>query len=119
MTFAPGERILQAGEAPDNIYLLVQGEVSVSIRLSTGRRKRLSTLTAGMTFGEMALIERLPRSADVTANTPIECYALSLDEFDRLEHVNPALRAKLLTNLLRHVSYMLRRLTQEVAVLAD
>jgi CRP-like cAMP-binding protein len=71
-----------------------------------------------MTFGEMALIERSPRSADVTANTPIECYALSLDEFDRLEQVNPILRAKLLTNLLRHVSHTLRRLTQEVAALA-
>jgi glutaminase len=118
LTFHAGERIIQAGAAPDQVYLLVKGEVSVSIRLPTGRRKRLSTLSAGMTFGEMALIERSPRSADVTASTPVECYALSLDEFDHLEQVNPTLRATLLTNLLRHVSHLLRRLTQEVAVLA-
>ena len=118
LTFEPGQRIIQAAAEPDHVYLLVQGEVSVSIRLPTGRRKRLSTLSAGMTFGEMALIERSPRSADVTANTPVSCYALSLDEFDHLEQVNPSLRATLLTNLLRHVSQMLRRLTQEVAVLA-
>ena len=90
-----------------SIYLLVQGEVTAPC-----------ACLQDVAIGEMALIECSPRSADVTANTPIERYALSQDEFYCLEQVNPALRATLLTNLLRHVSHMLRRLTQEVAVLA-
>ena len=44
LTFAPGERIIQTGNAPDYIYLLTQGEVSVTIELAGGQRKRLSTL---------------------------------------------------------------------------
>ena len=119
LTFAPGERIIQTGNAPDYIYLLTQGEVSVTIELAGGQRKRLSTLPAGMAFGEMALIERSPRSADVTAMTPVECYALPLAEFDRLQELNPALQRMLLTNLLRHVSGLLRRLTREVSTLTN
>ncbi|ETX01578.1 glutaminase A [Candidatus Entotheonella palauensis] len=117
LSFAPGERILETGHAPDYIYLLTRGEVSVTIELADGKRKRLSTLPAGMAFGEMALIERAPRSADVTALTPVACYALPIAAFDRLQEINPSLRMMLLTNLLRHVSGTLRRLTEKVGIL--
>ncbi len=72
-----------------------------------------------MAFGEMALIERAPRSADVTALTSVACYALSIAAFDRLQEINPSLQMMLMTNLLRHVSGLLRRLTQEVSVLTN
>ena len=112
-----GQRILQTGNAPDYLYFLMQGEVSVTIRLSGQRYKRLATLSAGTTFGEMALIERAPRSADVTAVTSVECYALPFAEFDCLHAFNPTLQTVLLTNLLRHVSATLRRVAREVGVL--
>ena len=67
----------------------------------------------------MALIERAPRSADVIALTPVECYTLPLAEFDRLQELNPSLQTMLLTNLLRHVSGLLRRLTEEVSILTN
>ena len=51
--------------------------------------------------------------------TPVECYALPLAEFDRLQELNPALQRMLLTNLLRHVSGLLRRLTREVSTLTN
>ncbi len=119
LRFAAGERIIQAGQAPDHVYLLTRGEVSVSIELPGEKRKRLSTLPAGMVFGEMALIERAPRSADVIALTPTTCYALPIAAFDRLQEHRPALQMQLLTNLLRHVSGTLRRLTEAVSVLTS
>ncbi len=119
LSFAPGERIIETGHAPDYIYLLTRGEVSVSIELADGKRKRLSTLPAGMAFGEMALIDRAPRSANVTALTQVACAALPIAAFDRLQESNPALRMRLLTNLLRHVSGTLRRLTEKVGILTE
>lgn len=119
MTFRAGESIIKSGDAPDNLYLLVKGEVSVTVSALNGQLKRLSTLSAGMVFGEMAVINRLPRSADVQADSEVHCYALSSEDFDRFSQSDAVLKATLLENLLGHVSKLLRRQNQEISVLAQ
>ena len=52
----------------------------VSVKLASG--VRLATLVAGMTVGEMALLET-HRSADVWADTRVDCLELSLDTYGR------------------------------------
>jgi len=116
-TFAAGELIIRRGEAADRMYLLVGGEVSVIVPLPAGRLMRLSTLSPGMAFGELAVIDRGRRTADVRADGRVECYALSTEVFDRLAETHPAIKMQLLQNLLRNVSQMLTRLNHEVTTL--
>jgi glutaminase len=118
-SFAPGELIIRSGEPADRLYLLVRGEVSVVIALASGRLMRLSTLSPGMTFGELAVVDRGVRSADVRADGRVECYALSMEAFDELAKSHPALKLQLLENLLRNVSQMLVRLNRQVIALAE
>jgi glutaminase len=118
-SFAPGELIIRSGEPADRLYLLVRGEVSVVIVLARGRLVRLSTLSPGMTFGELAVVDRGVRSADVRADGRVECYALSMEAFDELAESHPALKLKLLENLLRNVSQMLVRLNRQVIARAE
>jgi glutaminase len=118
MNFASGETIVREGDAPLHIYLLLKGEVTVTIRDLSGKAKRVSTLAPGMVFGEMSAIDRCPRSADVSADSQVLCYALPVEEFDAFGESHPAMKAILLENILRHVSSMLRRLNQEVSALA-
>jgi glutaminase len=117
-SFAAGERIVRRGDLADRIYFIVAGEVSVSAELANGKLKRLSTLSAGMTFGEIAMVNRAPRSADVRADTPTECYALDVAEFDRLGEKHPEIKMTLLENLLRALSRTASRLTGEVLELS-
>ena len=119
VTFTAGDMVLKRGEQPDNMYFLVKGEVSTSVKLPTGKVKRLSALSAGAIFGEMAFIDHMPRSADVRADTDIECYALSREDYDRLSQSAPDLRAALLENLVRHISQLLRRTNEEIGVLSQ
>jgi glutaminase len=119
VTFHAGDMVLKRGEPPDNMYLLMKGEVSTSVQLPSGKLKRLSLFSAGAIFGEMAFIDQLPRSADVRADTDVECYALSREHFDCLSQADPDLRASLLENLVRHISQMLRRTNEEIGVLAQ
>jgi hypothetical protein len=58
------------------------------------------------------------RSADVSADSNIECYAISLALFDALGTTHPRIKMTILENLLRNVSRMVTRLNQEVAALA-
>ena len=71
-----------------------------------------------MTFGELAMVNRSPRSADVRADTPTECYALRVAEFDRLGEKHPEIKLTLLENLLRTLSRTASRLTAEVLELS-
>jgi len=90
------------------------------VDLPTGGMHRLTTCTPGMLFGELAILERgSPRSADVRADGPVECYAMSVDSFDRLTATNPELKVKLLENFAHKLALRVRKLTDEVRVLSD
>ncbi|MBY0275709.1 glutaminase A [Candidatus Binatia bacterium] len=116
--FAAGEMILRKGDRADAFYLLVAGKVSVTIDLPSGRRQRVSTLSAGMTFGELAILNDAPRSADVRADSSTECFALSIEDFRALGGTRPDIKLVVLENLLRNASQTAARLTQEIAALA-
>lgn len=116
--FAEGSRIIAAGESADRIYLLGRGEVSITLDLPSGRRTRLATLTPGTCFGELAIVNRGPRTADVHADSEVECFELPLAEFDRLAETRPVLRAALVENLLRLTVEHVVRLSVEVSALS-
>jgi glutaminase len=119
MRFAAGETIVRRGEPADRIYFLVDGEVSVVNELPNGELARLSTLSRGMTFGELAAVSRAPRSADVRADDAAACFALPVASFDRLGASEPGIKLVLLENLLANVCQTVARLTHEVAALAQ
>ena len=66
-----GHRIVRQGEAGDRLYVIADGTVTV-IR----DQAPLVTMGRGAMFGEIALLTGSPRSADVTAATDAELYAL-------------------------------------------
>ncbi|OMF23857.1 ABC transporter ATP-binding protein [Paenibacillus sp. FSL H8-0548] len=70
-TFAPGQSIIQEGEQGEKFYFIARGRVEVSRRdanTDTGVH-RLAVLGDGDYFGEIALMNNVPRTADVTAIT--------------------------------------------------
>ena len=76
-TFHIGERIIAAGDPASSIFFLLSGMVSVKLHSGV----RLASLSHGMAFGEMALIEDM-RSADVWADTPVTCLELGIEQFE-------------------------------------
>ena len=119
MRFEAGATILRKGERADRIYFLLEGEVSVVTELPNGELKRLSTLSRGMSFGELAAVTRAVRSADVRADQATACHALPVAVFERLADTHPDIKLVLLENLLASVCQTVARLTHEVAVLAQ
>ena len=71
-----GQAIVTAGEVGDRFYVILSGEVDV-MPLAGGKR----TLTAGESFGEIALVQDVPRTATVTATRPSELLALERGAF--------------------------------------
>ena len=98
-TYQPGEVIINAGDKGDKLFFLAKGKASVFIPSESGARKRLSTFSAGMVFGEIAVIDRSSRTATIIADSEVICDVLSLEDFERLGSTQPGIRIKLLENL--------------------
>lgn len=61
--YAAGEPIFREGEQGDRLFVLLAGEVEI-VKEMGGETKVLATMTAGDVFGEMAIVDAEPRSAD-------------------------------------------------------
>ena len=118
-TYRAGEMVVRRGEIARELFLVTRGQLSVVLDLPSGGSRRLATLSAGMTFGELAFLEGERRTADVRADTATECHVLTATEYTDLGRTDPGLRAALLEGLLRTVGRTARRMTDELAQLAS
>lgn len=112
----PGEVLVQFGAPAGELFFLSRGRASVTVQLSSGANKRLATFSAGMAFGEMAMLDRAPRSALVKADTEVECDLLKVEDFDRLGATHPRIQIVLLRNLALGLSRKLRKANREISV---
>lgn len=85
----PGDRIIRTGDKADMVYFIASGEVEVSVA------KRRIKLGAGSFFGEMALINGQPRSADVTALDYSKLLTLSQGDFREILRRYPDIREQI------------------------
>jgi glutaminase len=115
--FGQGEVLINIGDEASHLYLLGRGRVSALLNLENGDTRRLATMSAGMAFGELAVLDRAPRSAMVVADTEVACDVLGLDALAKLRVSHPAIVIKLLENLALALCSKLRKATRELAVL--
>jgi acyl-CoA reductase-like NAD-dependent aldehyde dehydrogenase len=114
--FAKGERIFRARDAGDGCYIIDHGEVRLEIdRPELDTEGVLGYLKPGSLLGELALIDRQPRSASAYAETDVEARFLSTDELDALARDEPAIAATLLWALARDVAQKLRATTERLS----
>lgn len=101
-TFARGSRIFVEGDAPDVAYLVESGRIEVWT-VQGSRRLTLSYLGPGEILGEMAVIDRAPRSASADALTDVVVTEIRADQLrERLDEADPVLRGLLIGLLSRY-----------------
>jgi len=100
--FAAGERIFSEGDDPDVAYLIESGRVEVWIDQELGP-VTLSYLGPGEILGEMAIIDRAPRSATADAISAVTATEIRADMLRaRLDEADPVLRGLLVGLLSRY-----------------
>jgi len=112
--FNAGQTVFAEGEPGDALYIITQGSASVRLeRRIPGQAKpgelRLVSFSAGTVFGEMALLDREPRSATVTADDALSCYLLQRRRFEALAEGHPRIGLQVLANLGHSLSLRLRQ----------
>lgn len=76
-SFANREAIIVEGEVGDSLYIVASGEVKVEKTTLDQQQEVLASLDTGECFGELALVDREPRSATIRASGQTEVYELT------------------------------------------
>ncbi len=97
--FPAGRYIVRQGQVGTGCYLIIRGRVRVE---RSG--EVLSRLGPGDFFGELSVLDQLPRIAHVVAEEPTLCLGLASWDFTRLLEQNP----KITLSILREVARRLR-----------
>ena len=90
--FLEEDTIFEEGEAGYKMYIVVRGQVEVLTTGPTGEERQLAVLRDGDYFGEMALLEDIPRTATVRARAPTVLLTLEREQFNHLLNNVPDLR---------------------------
>ncbi len=103
--FGPGEVIFRENSPAERFFIVLDGMVEVWKDYSAPHPDLLAVHGQGHLFGEMALIDDLPRSATVVAKTETRVLYLFRQEFERILHEN----ASISMSILRSLSAMVRK----------
>ncbi|CAN5539799.1 hypothetical protein BH20CHL7_BH20CHL7_14120 [soil metagenome] len=94
VSFAPGQVIARQGEVGTGFFVIASGTVRVVRDGAT-----VATLGPGEFFGELSVLDGLPRTAQVIAAEPTDCLALATWEFEALVREEPAVALSVLRGL--------------------
>jgi CRP-like cAMP-binding protein len=98
MSYKAGDTIVTEGTTGIGFFLILDGKAEVR-----KKGKVLATLSKGQFFGEMSLIDDMPRSADVVALQPTRCWAITSWSFAALIKVQPELALGMLKEVVKRL----------------
>jgi CRP/FNR family transcriptional regulator, cyclic AMP receptor protein len=108
-THKRGEKIFRHGDPGEKLYLILEGKVRISREVPGMGEEALAVLGPGQLFGEMALLDESPRSADANVHETCRLLAVPRDAFDDLLFLNKDLAYEVLWSI---VKMLLRRLRE-------
>lgn len=109
--FNANDMIFKEGDPAGDAYVVLSGRVEMSV-WEDGTKVTLATLGKDAVFGDMSLIDDVPRSATVIALEKTKCFTIDINEFrTKLESLDPFMQAvyKILCGRLRDLN---QKLTQ-------
>jgi CRP-like cAMP-binding protein len=115
-SYAGGQVLFSEGDPGDALLVLESGSIRISRYSASGQEIVLNELTAPASIGELAMIDRQPRSATATAVGPVVVRWVRSATFDMLLDRDPSLSRVLLVTLVTMVRETNERLTDLLAL---
>ena len=107
----PFGAVVNKGDHGDALFMVLEGEVRARVMIG-GRETTLATMGVGECFGELAIVDQGPRSADVIANQPTVLIKVSDGALKKMFAEAPALAAPFMLALTRVIAQRVRVLTK-------
>lgn len=118
LTISRNDFVFHEGDGGDKVYIVLEGAVRISRTVPGMGEEALAVLRAGSAFGEMALIDGSPRSADALAHEAVELFVIEKEEMEKLMFVDRALAGEVLWRLVRILAKRLRETNDKMTFLS-
>jgi CRP/FNR family transcriptional regulator, cyclic AMP receptor protein len=113
-TVKRGATIAAKGDPGNNLFAVISGTVKISSSSPDGRNAILNLIGPGEIFGEIAVLDGAPRSADATANTNCELYIIDRRDFLPFVRSQPALAMKFIELLCARLRWTSQQVEQVI-----
>ena len=117
-TYPAGTKIFEHGDAGDKLYLILEGKVRISREVPGMGEEALAVLGPGKVFGEMALLDESPRSADARVHERCRVLSIPKDGFDDLLFLHKDLAYEVLWSIVAMLVGRLRETTDKLTFLS-
>jgi CRP-like cAMP-binding protein len=112
--FKRGQTIYARGDAGNALYLIRSGQIRFSVVSGDGRELSVRVANGGEIIGEIAVLDRQPRTATAVALTAVTAHSLSRTDLDRLLLQEP----QLARNAIDFLCHRLRDTTEQLELIA-
>ena len=102
-TFRSGEIIFHRDDPGQVLYVIKEGKVKIYLISPDGQEISLVVFGKGECFGEFAILDDLPRSANAVALEKVECYTLQRSDFHNAIMKNPKIAIQILEVLTKRL----------------
>ena len=109
-----GTIIFKEDEVGTEMYIIEKGRCRISKNVPGIGEENLAILEAGSYFGEMAVIEDTPRSADAIAHSPLVLQVITKEALDELMFIDKEIAYILLWTFVRTLSERLRETNEKI-----
>jgi len=113
-----GTILFRAGDPGDKLYLILEGKVRISRDVPGLGEEALAVIGEGDYFGEMALVDDAPRSADARVHERCKVLVIDKDEMQHLLFLHKEIAYEILWNVVRTLAARLRETNEKMTFLA-
>ena len=113
-----GEVLFSEGDTGDRFFLILEGAVRIGRQIAGMGEEALAILRGGDCFGEMALIDEAPRSADARVHESCRLLVIRKEDIEDLMFVDRSLAYEMLWNMVRIMAKRLRETDDKLTFLA-
>jgi len=112
--YESGKIVFPEGDTADCLYIIIDGEVEVWKDYGSEEAEIIAHLGQGSIFGEMALVDRMPRSATITTSLPTQVLAIAEADFQSVLRKAPAIALAIQSLLSRRVRLSTERFVEDL-----
>lgn len=107
--------VFREGDMGDKLFLILDGKIRISRNLAGMGEEALAILGPGEAFGEMSLIDDVPRSADAHVHEKCRLLVITREAFEDLLFIHKDLAYEILWNFIKILSHRLREANDKMA----